>query len=121
MNKAMTGAYGELYTGRYLRDNGYSIITANYRCRLGEIDIIACDRKYIVFTEVKTRDVNFVVSGREAVDYAKRKKTVATAKFFLSKNRVRLQPRFDVAEVYMKDGAVSSFNYIKNAYQDEEK
>ena len=85
------------------------------------IDIIACDRRYIVFTEVKTRDVNFVVSGKEAVDYAKRKKTVVTAKFFLSKNRVRLQPRFDVAEVYMKDGEVSSFNYIKNAYQDEEK
>ena len=49
MNRAMTGVYGELYAGRYLRDNGYSIVTANYRCRFGEIDIIASDKKYIAF------------------------------------------------------------------------
>ena len=41
MNKAVTGKLGELAAGRYLRENGYEIITANYRCRLGEIDIIA--------------------------------------------------------------------------------
>lgn len=121
MNRAMTGVYGELYAGRYLRDNGYSIVTANYRCRFGEIDIIASDKKYIAFVEVKTRDVGFVVSGKEAVDYGKRKRILATSKFFLSKNNFDLQPRFDVAEVYMENGEVSSFNYIKNAYQEEEK
>ena len=121
MNRAMTGVYGELYTGRYLRDNGYSIVTANYRCRFGEIDIIASDKNYIAFVEVKTRDVGFVVSGKEAVDYGKRKRILATSKVFLSKNSFDLQPRFDVAEVYMENGEVSSFNYIKNAYQEEEK
>ena len=55
MNKAVTGKLGELAAGRYLRENGYEIITANYRCRLGEIDIIAKQNKYICFVEVKTR------------------------------------------------------------------
>ncbi len=114
----MTGVYGELYTGRYLRDNGYDILTANYRCRFGEIDIIASDGEYIAFVEVKTRDANFLVSAKDAVDYQKQKKTLATAKFFISNNETKLQPRFDVAEVYIKDGEVSSFNYIKNAYSD---
>lgn len=79
MNRAMTGVYGELYAGRYLRDNGYSIVTANYHCRFGEIDIIASDKNYIAFVEVKTRDVGFVVSGKEAVDYGKRKRILATS------------------------------------------
>ncbi len=47
MNKAVTGKLGELAAGRYLRENGYEIISANYRCRLGEIDIIAKQNKYI--------------------------------------------------------------------------
>ena len=49
MNKAVTGKLGELAAGRYLRENGYEIITANYRCRLGEIDIIAKQNKYISY------------------------------------------------------------------------
>lgn len=59
MNKAVTGKLGELAAGRYLRENGYEIITANYRCRLGEIDIIAKQNKYICFVEVKTRSENY--------------------------------------------------------------
>ena len=59
MNKAVTGKLGELAAGRYLRENGYEIITANYRCRLGEIDIIAKQNKYICFVEVK-RDLKII-------------------------------------------------------------
>ena len=121
MNRAMTGVYGELYTGRYLRDNGYSIVTANYRCRFGEIDIIASDKKYIAFVEVKTRDVGFVVSGKEAVDYGKRKRILATSKFFLSKNSFDLQPRFDVAEVFVEKNQVAKINLITNAFDGEGK
>ncbi len=116
MDKRLTGAYGEVYTARYLRVNGYDIIDANFRCRMGEIDIIASDRKHICFVEVKTRDENAVYSAREAVDEAKQKRIIKTARFFLSGNKTYLQPRFDVAEVYMKDGKAVSFNYIKNAY-----
>jgi len=55
MNKANTGARGEVAAARSLRERGYAVITANYRCRLGEIDIIAENAQYICFVEVKTR------------------------------------------------------------------
>lgn len=116
MNKAMTGAFGELTAGRYLREQGYSIITTNYRCRMGEIDIIAADKKYICFTEVKTRDENSMIKASDAVDAGKRKRLITTAQFYLSHNTTKLQPRFDVIEVYIaKDGA-ATVNHIKNAY-----
>lgn len=116
MDARLIGSYGEVYTARFLRCNGYDIIQANYRCRMGEIDIIASDGKYICFVEVKTRDENAVYSAKEAVDTAKQRKIVATASFYLSNNKTKLQPRFDVAEVYMKDGEAVDFKYIKNAY-----
>ena len=46
--KEKPGLWGEIYAARFMRENGYEIITANYRCRLGEIDIIAKDRKSVV-------------------------------------------------------------------------
>lgn len=73
MNKAVTGKLGELAAGRYLRENGYEIITANYRCRLGEIDIIAKQNKYICFVEVKTRSENYKYAPADAVTFLKEK------------------------------------------------
>ena len=49
------GAWGEDYAAAYLRRHGYRILTRNYSCRFGEIDIIASDRHYVVFVEVKLR------------------------------------------------------------------
>ncbi len=116
MDTRLTGAYGEIYTARFLRCNGYSIVQANYRCRLGEIDIIASDGKYLCFVEVKTRDENAVYSAKEAVGFGKQKKIIAAAQLYLSQRKTSLQPRFDVAEVYVRDGRAYDFKYIKNAY-----
>lgn len=118
MDTALTGAYGEVVTGRYLRDNGFEILAANYRTRLGEIDIIAADRRYILFVEVKTRAEDGMTRAADAVDYAKQKRIVATANSYLSKNKISLQPRFDVAEVYVDGLEVKEFNYIENAYEE---
>ena len=118
MDTALTGAYGEVVTGRYLRDNGFEILAANYRTRLGEIDIIAADRRYILFVEVKTRAEDSMTRAADAVDYAKQKRIVATANSYLSKNKISLQPRFDVAEVYVDGLEVKEFNYIENAYEE---
>lgn len=112
----MTGAYGELSVGRYLREKGYNIINANYRCRMGEIDIIASKGKYICFVEVKTREENSMLKPSDAVDSGKQKKIMLTAQFYLSHNKTSLQPRFDVAEVYIKNDKAAKINYIKNAY-----
>ena len=62
--KEKPGLWGEIYAARFMRENGYEIITANYRCRLGEIDIIAKKDGFLVFTEVKTRSPG-ARSGRQ--------------------------------------------------------
>ena len=107
MNKAVTGKLGELAAGRYLRENGYEIITANYRCRLGEIDIIAKQNKYICFVEVKTRSENYKYAPADAVTFSKRKKIIAAAKLYIASHNVDLQPRFDVAEVFVEKNQVA--------------
>ena len=55
MDNQLLGIHGEIIASRYLREHGYYILNANYSCRLGEIDLIAADKKHICFVEVKTR------------------------------------------------------------------
>lgn len=119
MNTREGGALGEVSVARYLREKGYDIVTANYQCRLGEIDIIAENKKYLCFVEVKTRGERSFFAPADAVDYNKRKKLIATAKFYLSIHPTNKQPRFDIAEVYTKQGKVQKIHLIKNAFDAE--
>lgn len=116
MDKAHAGQRGELLAARYLREKGYKIVGANYRCRLGEIDIIAENVRYICFVEVKTRGENSWYAPADAVDAAKRNRLVATAQMYLAKNPQNKQPRFDIVEVFLKDGNLQKIHHIQNAY-----
>lgn len=104
MARVSKGAVGEVLAARYLRDKGYTIEAANYRCRFGEIDIIASDETYIVFVEVKTRAENSLYHPREAVTRMKQHRIIKTAKLFLQQHPSKRQPRFDVIEVTTKVG-----------------
>ena len=120
LEKSKTGYWGEILASRFLRDSGYEIINANYRTRLGEIDIIASDSHYIVFVEVKTRKAGSLGEPCEAVGRSKQAKIVRTASIYLSSNHSALQPRFDVIEVILKNnGDLLSINHIKNAFDME--
>lgn len=115
-----SGALGERAAADYLLKNGFTVTDKNYRCRYGEIDIIAADSHYIVFVEVKTRKDNSLFAGREAVDARKQTKLIKTASIYLGSHNVgELQPRFDVAEVVLynqKDFKIKEINYIENAF-----
>jgi putative endonuclease len=118
MNKNMTGAWGETYAARYLRDNGCAIIAANVSNRYGEVDIIASDDEYIFFAEVKTRGENAIATPAESVSLQKQKRICGVAAAFLQRHKVDLQPRFDVIEVYLdKDSKLKKINHIKNAFE----
>ncbi len=115
--KEKPGLWGEIFAARYMREHGYEIITANYRCRMGEIDIIAQKDGFLVFTEVKTRSCGSIAKGREAVDFRKQERIVKTAAVFIQNNPYDLQPRFDVAEVTLgKNNEVLGCEYIENAF-----
>ncbi len=118
--KKIVGDFGEKFTAWYLRIRGYKILARNFHSRFGELDIVAKNRKFIVFVEVKTRTEGSLFAPREAVDYFKQQKCFKTAQYFMLKNPSKLQPRFDVSEIVLKKGTkkprIAEYTYIKNAF-----
>ena len=102
--KGTKGAWGEDCAAAYLRRHGYRILARNYSCRFGEIDIIASNRQYLVFCEVKLRKSANFAAAREFVDARKQQRLRTTALLYLSQHETPLQPRFDVIEIYAPDG-----------------
>ncbi len=120
MNIGTVGIQGEKRVAQFLRQRGFNVVKRNYQCRFGEIDIIAENNEYILFVEVKTRKLNALVSGLEAVDSHKQSRLTLSAQDYISKTFCEKQPRFDVAEVtvYEKadDSVGYSLKYIENAF-----
>ena len=112
-----TGALGESFIAHVLKKKGYKIVGRNYKTRFGEIDIIVSDEKFIVFVEVKTRDKEGLTSPFESVTPSKQKKIILAAQSFLLKNKIDLQPRFDVAAVYTKNKEIVAYDYLTDAFQ----
>lgn len=100
----LTGPWGEALAAEYLRKKHYRIEAMNYRTRLGEIDIIASNRQYLVFCEVKLRKSANFAAAREFVDARKQQRLHTTALLYLSQHETPLQPRFDVIEIYAPGG-----------------
>ena len=100
----LLGAWGESLAATYLKKKKYTVLAAGYRCRYGEIDLIAADKKHLIFVEVKLRKNDFFASAREFVDFRKQNRIRTTAQLYLSQNPSDLQPRFDVIEIYAPDG-----------------
>ena len=116
---SQNGILGERYAAEQLRKNGYRIVDANFRCRFGEIDIIAEKDGYIAFVEVKTRASNSFYSPAEAVTAAKQRKIITTANHYLLQSQSKLQPRFDVFEVVTaskNDFRVIKAEHIEDAF-----
>lgn len=101
----IVGAWGESLAADFLRKKHYKVLATNYRCRYGEIDLIVCNRKYLVFVEVKSRKSDKFASACEHVDFYKQQRIRTTAEIFLSQYETELQPRFDVIEIYAPQGA----------------
>ena len=104
MDKQTKGKLGEDAAVEELVRRGHRIIERNYRKPCGEIDIISEINGFIVFTEVKTRKLNSIVSGLEAVDTRKRSRIIRTADCYLNEYITQLQPRYDIAEVMVSRG-----------------
>lgn len=98
MNKRAVGAVYEERAAEYLERLGYRIIRRNYRCRSGEIDLIAEQDGYLVFVEVKFRSSLHTGYGFEAVDWRKRQRIIRAARWFLMETHADgcVPCRFDV-------------------------
>ena len=100
----LLGPWGEGLAAEYLRKKHYELVGVNYRCRFGEIDIIAENKKYLVFVEVKLRKSAKFAEAMEFVDRRKQERLRQTAVMYLAQCETEKQPRFDVIEVYAPEG-----------------
>ena len=100
----LLGRWGEDLAANYLRDKGFRLVAANWRCRFGEIDLIAEDGRYLCLVEVKLRRSAAYGSAAAFVDRRKQEKLRTAAMLYLSRHPTSLQPRFDVIEVYAPQG-----------------
>jgi putative endonuclease len=113
------GSLGENISESYLKNLGYKILDKNFRCKCGEIDLIAVNKGYICFIEVKTRyGINFGTPA-ESVSSSKQHKIYKTAEvYIMKKNIVNFNYRFDVMEVLLNhDNNDFLVNYIGDAFQ----
>jgi len=117
--KKERGDWGEERAALYLRLHGYRVVERNFRCRQGEIDVIARKGGFIVFVEVKLRKNADFGEAREFVTYRKQQRVIRAAELWLVKNGCELQPRFDVIEIYAPKGTDTVFptiRHLENAF-----
>ena len=110
------GRWGEQAAADWLKKHGWRIRAKNFSCRFGEVDIVAENREYLAFVEVKLRKDAAFAEAKEFVSYAKQRRLISTAQYWLALRPTEKQPRFDVVEIYGRKGAVASINHIENAY-----
>ena len=107
------GAEKEALAAEYLQEQGYRLLTRNFACRQGELDLIACKDGYLVFIEVKFRKNNRYGRAEEAVTAKKQERMQRAALYYLYKERLPQDTpcRFDVVAINQ-----DSIEIIENAF-----
>ncbi len=114
MNRRQTGTAYEEKVAAFLEKKGFCILERNYRCRQGEIDLVARDGRYLVFVEVKYRSGQKTGHPVEAVHWRKQQRIIQTAMYYCYQHRIPdTQPcRFDVVTVLG-----DQTEHIENAFE----
>ena len=112
------GAKGEKVAAEFLKTNGFKIIERNFRCKYGEIDLIATKDEYLVFVEVKSRQASKQrTSPLISVTRAKQEKLKILGSYFLQVKKIEnRQPRFDVVGITFQPGNRCILEHIENAF-----
>jgi putative endonuclease len=117
LTRGEVGALGEKLAADLLRGRGYEIVETNFRCRQGEIDLIARQGECLVFVEVRTKRGRSFGSPEESVTPAKKEKLIALAETYVqSLDRTPPSWRIDVVAVELaENGRVRRLDHIENA------
>ena len=112
-----TGRTGEEIACDFLKEQGYSIVERNYRSRIGEIDIVAEHREYLVFCEVRTRKNRTGLHPSLSVTAKKIEKLRIWGEHYLSpKSLMHLQTRFDVIAVQLAGKTTPEIDHFVNTF-----
>jgi putative endonuclease len=118
--KGQMGHEIESQVSAYLQKQGFQLLHRNFRCRLGEIDLIGLHQNQLLFVEVRFRRNATYGSAAASVDFRKQQKLIKTARFFLLRypNMANCACRFDVVAVTLSDKADHQLeiDWIQNAF-----
>ena len=118
MSTRSIGTAGEAYVAKALRKQGYTLLASQWRCRFGEIDLVAKDKRgTICFIEVKLRGERAIGLPREFVDRRKQERLRSAAAAYLSIHEIDAPARFDVAEVYAEPDGALRIEYLESAFE----
>jgi putative endonuclease len=117
--KQKIGQWGEDKAVEYLKSKRYKILQRNYKTKWGEIDIVAQDKKTIVFAEVKTLKDNPFISPEDHIDERKKRQLAKMAQIYLSDKKIPLQSdiRIDIVTIAFNNGA-KIIKHFKNEIED---
>lgn len=110
------GRDAEERAATFLKQQGLTLIERNYRCRLGEIDIIARDGNTLVFVEVRMRSGTGFGGAASSITAAKRRKLTLAARHYLARTRTTPACRFDALLI---TGAAHAIEWIRNAFDEQ--
>lgn len=113
------GSRAEQSAARYLQRQGLTLLARNFRCRLGEIDLVALDGAQLVFVEVRYRGSGSYSRAGPTVDLPKQRKLIRTAALFVARNsRYAMHVmRFDVVAIDADEHDRSSVKWVRDAFR----
>lgn len=115
------GERGEGAACGFLKERGYAILEKNYKCKVGEVDVIARRGGRIAFIEVKTRTSSQRGAPQEAVDLRKQEKIFKVAQWYLKERRLANVPvAFDVVALLWKEGRLPEIRLIADAFEKQD-
>jgi len=115
--RARLGRTGERQAARFLRRKGYRIVTRNYRCAGGELDLVALDGTTIVFVEVKTRSSRVHADPQDAVTPLKQERLMRAARTFIQHTGSQGREfRFDVVALEIAGRRTCRIEHLTNAF-----
>ncbi len=120
--RSTLGERGERVACEFLQKYGYKILEKNYKCKIGEIDVIARRQGRLAFIEIKTRTSAQFGTPQEAVDLRKQEKIFKVAQWYLKEKKASNTPvAFDVVAVLWTEGQMPEVRLIADAFGKEDK
>jgi len=120
--RSSLGDRGEKVACGFLKEHGYEILGKNYKCKIGEIDVIARRRERLAFIEIKTRTSLQFGTPQEAVNLQKQEKIFQVAQWYLNEKKLLKTPiAFDVVAILWKEGKTPEIQLIADAFEKEDK
>lgn len=118
----LSGKEAEHYAAQYLTQQGLEILAQNYRCKLGEVDLVMRDKSTIVFVEVRSRKHSRYGSSIESVDHRKQRRLVHAAQHYLLKYQLsnRVICRFDILGINtakINKDPYAAITWVPDAFQ----